>query len=177
VASAHLRRWREEVLRSPRGVPIALKGYRRILTDKVIFGNNWAGHDLAKEYIFRGNRWRMLETGLVLDKLDVLTEYEERLLLAESYAQACAELRAALLLGRMGFGLQRDPANKSTQAQSRKRGPDWLALHWGGCFGVEVKCPRDTKELRVFADFCIDVGYDVPKELAEAIGLPSDQSA
>jgi hypothetical protein len=61
----------------------------------------------------------MLETGLVLARLGVLTEYEDRLLLADSYAQACTELRAALLLGRMGLRLRRDPANRSTQPQKR----------------------------------------------------------
>jgi hypothetical protein len=137
-------RWRNELARSPRGVSAALQGYRRVLTDDAIFAQSWMHHSLATDYRFVGNRWRVLETGFVLNCLRQLRDYPDRLLRAASYPEACAELRAAMLLMGMGFRLRRDPANVSTRGQPRTTGPDWLAMHTHGHFGVEVKCPHES---------------------------------
>jgi len=127
---------------------MALDGYRRVLTDETIYAQDWMRHPLALEYALVAGRWRMLETGVVLALLRRLGDYPQRLLDASTYLQACAELRAALLLQLMGLRLQREPSNLNSPAQSKRSGPDWLGADANRCCGVEVKCPVESDNLR-----------------------------
>jgi hypothetical protein len=103
----------------------------------------------------------MLETGAVIARLPKVADYPGRLLLAKSHLQTVAELRAALLLQRMGFRVRRDPANDHTTAQKRKKGVDWLAIHSGGSLDVEVKCLSESDLMRARTLFTMHVTFAV----------------
>lgn len=138
--------WRREVSRDPHRVRLALEGYKQVLTDEAIFAHNWIRHPLVLEYRLLANRWRMLETGLVLRALAYLGSYRKWLLSPMTYLQAVAELRVALLFQRMGFRLVHEPSNvRKRETKQDTKGPDWLAVGTDRrSFGVEVKCPRES---------------------------------
>lgn len=141
-------RWRREIYRNPSAVRLSLQGYQRVLTKESIFTQDWTHHPLAFEYWHVSGRWRMLETGYVLRFLRKLGDYPRRLLNRKDYLQACAELRAMLLLRWMGFKTWREPSNRNAPAQSRPKGPDLLAIRGHGRCGVEVKCPTESDSAR-----------------------------
>lgn len=170
-------RWRREISRSPRAVRRALTGYRRVLTDHNIFAQSWAGHPLPGEFALLAGRWRVLETGAVLAQLQHLGDYPKRLLCAKTYLQTCAELRAALLLQLMGLRLRREPSNGGARAQEKRTGPDWLAMHSKGCFGVEVKCPNESESLKACSQLVTQIVFRIPELIGNKgvnIALNSD---
>ena len=163
-------RWQQEFQRSPRGVAHGLSGVRRVFDDEV-FRRNWAGHQFAVDYVMRLSRWRILESGLTLADLPSLDDYRDRLLgVPQTYLAATAELRWALLLRCLGFGVQRDPANQPP-ARERRRGPDWLALHALGAFGVEVKCPGESDAQLGESRFLTEVTFRLTELLQVMPGL------
>ena len=173
---AQPRRWGDYMWRNPDAIKRALGGLKRALPDRLLFAQNFAGHQLGRDFVFRRERWRLLEAGWVLARLPTLDDYSERLLDPNAYAATCAELQAGLLLCSMGFRILRDPANwrSKSKKEARVPGPDWFARKARHGFNVEVTCPamseQDIARERAATEFLLTaqslLGYTASLEVA-----------
>jgi hypothetical protein len=130
-----------------------------VLTYKSIYERSWHMHGLALDFSFIQARWRMLECGLMLDYLVQLHDLPQRILQSASYPQTCAELRGGLLLQRLGYVVEYEPAKRGAASQNTPKGPDWKAQHDGVVLGVEVKCPSESERQRAMVKAVLDIHF------------------
>lgn len=138
--------WKRYIVRDPAAVRRSLVALRAALPPARLARLNGVAHPLALDYVMSHSRWRLLEVGAMLAALPSVGEFRGRLLNPEKYVPACAELQGGILLQRMGFDVERDPANAQREPGTDDvEGPDWGARQRAGRTGVEVKCPEQSE--------------------------------
>ena len=163
----------------PDEVRRALGALRSALPARGLFGQDYSQHPLGADYVLLGGRWRLLEAGAMLARLQGFDDYPARLLARLEYVRACAELAGGLLMTRLGFEVVRDPVNAGRKARDRLRGPDWLASFGAEAFGVEVKCPASSEQALARASFASQVMLTTMEgsEPADALSIQLDPNA
>lgn len=136
---------------------------------KRIFTPEWSSlqsgtkglHPVVYDALTIGGRHRLLEVGAMLSSINVSRRLRERLLLAEEYHGACAELHVALLLEATGAQYEAEPVKDGT-------GPDGRAQWEGGSIAIEVKRPHESAQSRATQQ----VELDFFNEFSRAITTP-----
>lgn len=103
------------------------------------------GHPFLFDYLQRAGRDELILLGLGLQHLQP-RRMRGRLLAAEHYVRAKAEIRVGVLLASLGMQLVHEPDGKD------ERGPDWLC-HVGRDLSlrIEVKCPNWSRSAQLRA--------------------------
>jgi hypothetical protein len=118
-------------------------------------------HPVVYDALTIGGRHRLLEVGAMLSSVDVSRRLRERLLLAEEYRGACAELHVALLMTAAGAQYEAEPVKDGT-------GPDGRARWDGGSIAIEVKRPHESARSKATQQ----VELDFFNEFSRAITTP-----
>lgn len=119
-------------------------------------------HPVVYDALTIGGRHRLLEIGAMLSSINVSRRLRERLLLAEEYHGACAELHVALLLKAVGAQYEAEPVKDGT-------GPDGRAQWEAGSLAIEVKRPHESAQARATQQ----VELDFFNEFSRAITTPA----